>query len=278
MPTARYASPSPYSLEHAELHTAWMLRRYPEQADIPDFDRLDHETRRQLASRQRSTRLSRLARQRNHAQHKRNKKFFQATEPYIHLTLDERRRAVDAVARTVSRWGFARLFAECIDKMHFDADRSARSLAEQAFEQIVSRFEQYLQRTPTTPRQPAGAEAFPRRTSANNNAFGLLVHDHNDTVASRHTRLMRSFHDRGTLWTDVHHIIETPLFVDGELTRMVQIADLCAYALRRYVENRERHLFDPLFARAHRQGAIAVGVRHFTRPSCRCTICNAHRV
>ena len=59
---------------------------------------------------------------------------------------------------------------------------------------------------------------------------------------------------------------------------MVQIADLCAYALRRYVENRERHLFDPLFARAHRQGAIAVGVRHFTRPSCRCTICNAHRV
>ena len=193
---------APYSLEHAELHTAWMLRRYPEQADIPDFDRLDHETRRQLASRQRSTRLSRLARQRNHAQHKRNKKFFQATEPYIHLTLDERRRAVDAVARAVSRWGFARLFAECIDKTHFDADISARSLAEQAFEQIVSRFEQYLQRTPTTPRQPAGDESSPRRTSANNNAFGLLVHDHNDTVASRHTRLMRSFHDRGTLWTD----------------------------------------------------------------------------
>ena len=30
-----------------------------------------------------------------------------------------------------------------------------------------------------------------------------------------------------------HHIIETPLFVDSTLTGMVQIADLCAYALKR---------------------------------------------
>lgn len=47
---------------------------------------------------------------------------------------------------------------------------------------------------------------------------------------------MRSFQARGTLWTDVDHIVETPFFVDSELTRMVQIADLCAYALRRYVD------------------------------------------
>ncbi len=46
---------------------------------------------------------------------------------------------------------------------------------------------------------------------------------------------MKSFYDKGTNWTDLEHIIETPLFVDSELTSLVQIADLCAYAIRRYL-------------------------------------------
>ena len=218
------AALAPYGLEHTELHTAWMLRRYPEQLTIRQFADLDADRRRDLVSIERSTRLSHLARQRDHRDHKRTKRFFKATEPYIHLSHDERRRAVRDVARTVSRWGFARLFAECVDKTHFDPDRSFRSIAEQAFEQVVSRFEQYLQSE--------------HRNSSTNDAHGLLVHDHNHTIASRHTRLMRSFHASGTPWTDVHRIIETPFFVDSQLTRMVQVADLCAYALRRYVENR----------------------------------------
>ena len=61
--------------------------------------------------------------------------------------------------------------------------------------------------------------------------------------------MMRSFHAAGTLWTRVECIIETPMFVDSKLTRMVQIADLCAYALRRYLENGETGLFRPIFAR-----------------------------
>ena len=71
--------------------------------------------------------------------------------------------------------------------------------------------------------------------------------------------------------------METPLFVGSDLTRMVQIADLCGYALRRYVENGETELFDPLFQRADRIGPTAVGVRHFTGLACACRICAAHR-
>ncbi len=70
---------------------------------------------------------------------------------------------------------------------------------------------------------------------------------------------MRSFHVTGTLWTSVDHIIETPMFVDSKLTRLVQIADLCAYALRRCLENGESDLFKPVFKRADRIGDIAVG-------------------
>ena len=127
---------------------------------------------------------------------------------------------------------------------------------EQVFEQIVSRFEQYLHNTQV--------------------GYGLLIHDNNQTVARKHTELMRSFLRRGTLWTEVQHVIETPMFVDSQLTNMVQLADLCAYALRRYLENGETELFDLVFERADRVGDVVVGVRHFTADGCPCTICALH--
>jgi len=86
-----------------------------------------------------------------------------------------------------------------------------------------------------------------------------LIHDNNETVAKKHTVLMKKFHASGTLWTNLKNIIETPLFVDSQLTGMVQIADLCAYALRRYLENNETELFDLVFQRADRKGVMVVG-------------------
>jgi hypothetical protein len=62
------------------------------------------------------------------------------------------------------------LFAECIDKLHFDPNRGGRSIDEQAFEQVVSRFEQYL------------VNAYESKGQKN---YGLLVHDNNETVARK---------------------------------------------------------------------------------------------
>ena len=56
----------------------------------------------------------------------------------------------------------------------------------------------------------------------------------NETVAKRHTDIMKKFLQTGTLWTQINHVIETPMFVDSQLTGMVQLADLCAYSIRRY--------------------------------------------
>ncbi|MYC26190.1 MAG: DUF3800 domain-containing protein [Gammaproteobacteria bacterium] len=83
-------------------------------------------------------------------------------------------------------------------------------------------------------------------------SFGLIVHDNNETVARKHTNQMRKFHREGTLWTEIKHVIETPMFVDSHLTSMVQLADLCAYSLRRYIENGEEQLFDKILRRADR--------------------------
>ena len=179
----------------------------------------------------------------------------------MHLTRDERRQFIRDVAQCVSSGGFARLFAECVDKVHFDPTRTSRSIDEQAFEQIVSRFERYLQAITTDPSRKA---------------YGLLIHDSNQTVATKHTRIMQRFHRHGTFWTTIRNTIETPLFVDSQLTGMVQIADLCSYSLRRFLENSETDLFDLVFQRADRRDGVTVGVRHFTSNSCSCAICNGH--
>jgi len=105
--------------------------------------------------------------------------------------------------------------------------------------------------------------------------MGMLIHDNNQTVAKKLTDIMIRFHDAGTLWTKVKNIIETPLFVDSKLTAMVQIADLCSYAFRRYLGNGEKTLFSNVYNRADRKDGRVVGVRHFSEKTCPCLICQS---
>ena len=253
---------SRYGLGGVEIHVAWMLRKYREQALISDFSSLNYQERKYEVEKLRKTELLRLQRAGNPRHYKQTRKNFRKTSEYIHLSFEERWDCVREIAQCVSEWGFARLFAECVDKIHFDPSRTPLSVDEQAFEQVVSRFEQYLKIT---------------RPGTQERNFGLLIHDNNETVARKHTEMMKGFHRQGTLWTNVDNIVETPLFVDSQLTSMVQIADLCSYALRRYIENSEDELFDLVFERADRKDNVVVGVRHFTNLACSCKICQAHR-
>jgi hypothetical protein len=257
-----------YGLENEELHTAWVLRKYLEQSKIPNFDQMDWATRRSAVQQYRTRELLRLQKI-GGGPYRQAQKNYEQTKAYVHLTHGERVSVVRDVADVVGGWGYARLFAECIDKVHFDPARTKLSVDEQAFEQVVSRFQQYLSHTATTI-TPDSATLI--------RDYGVLIHDNNESVAKKHTQLMRQFHKSGTLWTTIDNIIETPLFVDSSLTRMVQMADLCAVALRRYCENNETVLFRLIFQRADRFGGRAVGVRHFAGLTCQCEICEAHRL
>lgn len=251
-----------YQLENNEIHVAFMLRRYVEQSKISNFESLSYDQRRYEVRRLRSMEILRLQKNNDSKQLKQVKKNYRFSDDYIHLSYEERLSVIRAIANQISSWRFARLFAECIDKIHFDPIRNKRTVAEQSFEQVVSRFEQYLL---ITQRECEYAN------------YGILIHDNNETVAKKHTELMKSFHEKGTLWTTVNHIIETPLFVDSQLTSMIQLADICAYSLRRYLENNETELFNLIFTRADRRDNRVVGIRHFTNGDCRCVICQNHR-
>jgi len=245
-----------------EIHTAWILRKYLEQSKIPNFDSLDYSVRRYEVERYRKTELLRLQKTGDKG-YKQMKKNYDKTSAYIHLSYDERVNLIKEIAEKIASWSNARLFAECIDKLYFDPLRSKLTIDEQGLEQIVSRFQTYL--TIYT-------------ASSCSKQYGLLIHDNNQTVAKKHTNLMKKFHRDGTFWVNLDNIIETPLFVNSELTCMIQLVDVCSYALRRYLETQEDDLFDIIYTRGDRstRNGKCVGIRHFTEPGCKCKICTNH--
>ncbi|MFA5161388.1 MAG: DUF3800 domain-containing protein [Elusimicrobiales bacterium] len=248
-----------WGIAGAEIHTGWLLRSLIEQKQIPGFDGLPRAERKIRVEIFRKEEILRLQKS-NPGQVSQIRKNYRNTEPYTHLTLAERRELASQFADIIGGWGHIRLFAECVNKPFFGAKFPGVSVAESAFEQLVSRFECYLDVTSLG-------------QSADN--MGVLIHDNNQTTAKKLRDLMMEFHRRGTSWREITHIIETPLFVDSQLTSLIQAADICAYALRRYLENGEDRLFDKIYSRADKKNERVVGVRHFTDPAklCNCKIC-----
>jgi hypothetical protein len=248
-----------FGITDAEIHTAWVARRYAEQEQIKNFDKLSSPQRIAEVQSRRDAYLIKIGATKGLAATKTIRKDFAKSAPYIHLTRDERIELLRQISDAVSGWSDCRVFAECIDKRVFKGKAPRTPPLEEAFTQVVSRFHRFL------------SDQVPED-------HGLLVQDHNETNALRLTQLMRSFHASGTKWTDqIRLIVETPLFVDSQLTSIVQVADVCAYATRRFCENGETDLFDRILPVFHGIGGRLVGVRHYTAGSgCKCVICERH--
>ncbi len=245
-----------HRLASAEIHAGWMARRYPEQERINGLDALSDDNRRRAVRTERKTDLAKA--------HLRGAKAvrglavnYRKSDPYIHLTHGERLSFLRAVADEVGGWTQARLFADAQQKAASKTG-AEHTILDHAFEQVVSRLHHYLV-----------AKEIP---------VAILVQDQNRTASKRLTDLMRRFHARGTFFTQIPRLAETPLFVDSGLTSMVQVADLCAYAVRRFFENGETDLFDRIYGRFDRTpSGTLVGLRHYTgQTTCACRPCKDH--
>jgi len=236
-----------------------LARRYIEQEKISGFEALSEADRRDAVRRARQTFLIGKAAVRGVKSVQDDRKSFQKTDAYVHVTRVERVDLLRQVAEAVAGWEDCHLFAEASDKNSFRGIPPKTPPFEEAFTQVVSRLHRFLE-------------------TQNPQEHGLLVQDRNETMARRLTELMRGFHAQGTRWTTLPLIVETPLFVDSHLTSLVQVADLCAYATRRYCENNERTLFDIVLPRFHTaDDGRLVGARHYTgQRRCGCEICRRH--
>lgn len=135
-----------FGLERAEIHTAWMLRRYLEQESIPGFDGMDHAERRRRVQAARRSLLNRIELIGSRKKLKSFSVFYRKTDGFIHLTLAERRECLRGLADLIGSWGHARIFSEAIDKNSFGGRAPKDPLHEQAFDQVVSRFHAFLNR------------------------------------------------------------------------------------------------------------------------------------
>jgi len=150
-------------------------------------------------------------------------------------------------------------FAMAIDK----AAVSPEDPVEHAFEQLCSRFDMFLRRR----YQQTGK---PQR--------GLLVFD-KDKYETPLQVLARDFRHDGTRWGNLRNLAEVPLFVDSRATRLIQLADLIAYAMFRNYERGDHSLVRPILDCFDHQGRVMHGIYHRKLPDmhCECAACASRR-
>lgn len=171
---------------------------------------------------------------------------------------DVREAAYERSLRILTASKEPRLFGAVIHK----AAMSPNDPMEFAFEQVCNRFDRFLGRL----------------HQRNDTQRGLIVLDES-THETTLQRLAREFRTSGHRWGELHNLSEVPLFVDSRATRMIQYADLIAYALRQYYERGNSKLFDIVSGKFDAEGGITHGLVHFT-PSdsvCNCFSCRQRR-
>ena len=112
-----------------------------------------------------------------------------------------------------------------------------------AFEQVCSRFDQYLWRL----------------YKAGNKQRGLIVMD-KATYETTLQNLATDFRTIGHRWGVIRNLSEVPLFTDSRSSRLVQLADHVAFGLFRNYEHGDDQYFNVMRGRFDREGNVVHGL------------------
>ncbi|HTT81200.1 MAG TPA: DUF3800 domain-containing protein [Stellaceae bacterium] len=184
---------------------------------------------------------------------------FSGRKRWRKIKKDVRENAYGDALTVLGRSSQVRLFGAAIHK----AAVSPEDPMEYAFEQLINRFDRFLARL----------------HRMNNTQRGIVILDKSSYETSLQS-LAREFRLDGHRWGQLHNIGETPLFVDSRATRMIQFADLVAYALRKYYENGLSMHFDKIAHLFDAEGGVIHGLVHYTPAgaACGCHICRQRGV
>jgi hypothetical protein len=174
----------------------------------------------------------------------------------------ERREAIlrdalgEGAAALRGRWA---LFGVVVHK----AAIAPRDPVEYAFEQLSSRFDQFLAR------QRRGGHV----------ERGLMILDRS-TRETRLQDLAGGFRRDGHSWGRVRNIVDVPFFVDSKATRAIQYADLVTYALWRRFEKSDPTYFDVIRNQFDTHGGVVHGLLHerYADSRCDCPYCASRRL
>jgi hypothetical protein len=153
---------------------------------------------------------------------------------------EDRIRAIeDALKVFMASHPSNRLFASVVNK----AKISPVDPVEFAFEQLASRFDHYLTRLHKSGDTQRGVILFDKST-------------YETTLQS----LATDFRTVGHSWGILRNFSEVPLFMDSKASRLIQLADLIAYAIFRNYEQGDTNLFSIIQRRFDSEGGITHGL------------------
>ena len=184
---------------------------------------------------------------------------FSGRKQWRGVSQEKRREAYRDALTILATSPHVRLFGAAIHKAAY----SPNDPMEYAFEQISNRFDRMLGRLHKT----------------GDTQRGLIVLDKSSYETSLQT-LALNFRRDGHRWGQTHNLAEVPLFVDSRATRMIQYADLIAYALRRYYEKGDSTYIDLLGPKFDAEGGVIHGLVHYTPAGsgCNCIACRQRRL
>ncbi len=154
------------------------------------------------------------------------------------VPLADREQAIkDALHVVVAK--NCRLFGAVLEKSRF----SGQDVTQVAFEQISSRFDQYLGRL----------------HKLGDTQRGLILFD-KCSVEKPIQTMAREFKTIGHTFGRLRNLAEVPVFVDSEASRLIQLADLVAYALFRHHEFNDSTFYDVIRNSFDSDGGVVHGL------------------
>lgn len=133
-----------------------------------------------------------------------------------------------------------RIFAAVLNKQNF----SGQDIIEEAFTQVCSRFDHYLMRIYRNTQNPER---------------GLILFDKSSTEARIQT-LARDFKYSGHQYGKTRNYAEVPVFLDSKASRLIQLADLVAYAIFRNIEFQDPQFFQIIEGCFDAEGGVVHGL------------------
>ncbi len=192
--------------------------------------------------------------------------------PFTHLSRAQRSQLYEDALDLVGGHTGLVLFAEAIEKKHPGVINGSVDCTRQAFEQVITRFDAYL-----------GRKAHYRGLYSNrlvSGDKGLIVMDRDLEKERDIERQFADYQNQGHPWGQLEFVMDAPFFVDSMKFPGIQLGDVCAYAVRRYLDkgatvgSHEEMQFLRIFQRFDRSDGKLHGLRHYTQGgTCKCVIC-----
>ncbi len=145
--------------------------------------------------------------------------------------------------------------------MHITSVHNSEQALRDTFEDMVQRINTFLVRL----------------NRAGDTQNGLLIIDRASYTETKYRTLISEFRQSGTQYGYLGNIVDIPYFSQSEDTRLLQLADFCAYAVFRYYERGDDQFLNKILHRFDRRSVDfhgVDGIKHITARQCNCLACS----